>query len=33
MYEPGRLNGLSRHPRLAQYVWQMERNGASSEER
>ncbi len=24
MYEPGRLTGLSRHPRLTQYLWQME---------
>ena len=24
MYEPGRLRGLSRHPRLTQYLWQME---------
>lgn len=23
MYEPGRLTGLSRHPRLTQYLWQM----------
>ena len=24
MYEPGRLSGLSRHPRLTQYLWQIE---------
>jgi oligopeptide transport system substrate-binding protein len=24
MYEPARLTGLSRHPRLTQYLWQME---------
>ncbi|MDG2054038.1 MAG: peptide ABC transporter substrate-binding protein [Phycisphaerales bacterium] len=24
MYEPGTLKGLSRHPRLAQYLWRME---------
>jgi oligopeptide transport system substrate-binding protein len=24
MYEPGALSGLSQHPRLTQYVWQME---------
>ena len=24
MYEPGRLGGLSQHPRLVQYLWQME---------
>ena len=23
MYEPGRLTGLSRHPRLTQYLWKM----------
>jgi oligopeptide transport system substrate-binding protein len=23
MYEPGRLTGLSKHPRLIQYLWQM----------
>ncbi|MHC4416512.1 MAG: peptide ABC transporter substrate-binding protein [Planctomycetota bacterium] len=23
MYEPGRLTGLSKHPRLTQYLWQM----------
>ncbi len=22
-YEPGRLTGLSRHPRLTQYLWQL----------
>ena len=24
MYEPGRLSGLSRHPRLTQFLWQIE---------
>lgn len=24
MYEPGRVKGLSRHPRLSQYLWQIE---------
>mgnify|MGYP003575520609 FL=1 len=24
MYEPGRLNGLSEHPRLTQHLWQLE---------
>ena len=23
MYEPGRLTGLSTHPRLTQYLWEM----------
>ncbi len=27
MYEPGRLRGLSQHPRLVQYLWQMEVQG------
>ncbi len=27
MYEPGRLTGLSRHPRLTQYLWKMKSNG------
>jgi oligopeptide transport system substrate-binding protein len=27
MYEPGRLSGLSQHPRLVQYLWQMEVQG------
>jgi hypothetical protein len=24
MYEPGKLKGLGEHPRLVQYLWQME---------
>ena len=24
MYEPGEVKGLSRHPRLTQYLWQIE---------
>ena len=24
MYEPGRVRGLSDHPRLTQFLWQME---------
>ena len=27
MYEPGRLTGLSRHPRLTQYLWKMKSHG------
>ncbi len=27
MYEPGRLTGLSRHPRLTQYLWKLKSNG------
>ncbi len=27
MYEPGRLTGLSRHPRLTQYLWKMKSRG------
>jgi len=27
MYEPGRLTGLSRHPRLTQYLWKMKAGG------
>lgn len=32
MYEPGKLRGLSRHPRLMQYLWRLETESDGDEE-